>query len=163
VWLLPFPILPCHKPPLPPNLAHNQDVPILSAPNEKFSARYGASFNRGAGLEALTARDLSDYAELARALVARRSKLRRVRQALHAAKNSSALFDTWAFMRRYEGLLKMQWDVAFRGVRAEAAAGASGGEDGEGRGGDGVRAGGRGHAYHVVRAGAGDSPAPLHY
>ncbi|KAJ1472530.1 hypothetical protein T484DRAFT_1914563, partial [Baffinella frigidus] len=41
-------------------------VPILSAPREKFSARYGASFNRGAGLEALlTARNGEDYRALA--------------------------------------------------------------------------------------------------
>ena len=139
------------------------DVPILSAPKEKFSARYGASFNRGAGLEAFTARDLADYAGLARAIVKKRQRLWRIRRALHAAKNSSVLFDTWGFMRRYEGLLKMQWDVAFRDLRADGESMKEGEDDGRDGEAHALRAGGRGHAYHVVRAGAGVSPPPLHY
>jgi len=62
---------------------------------------------------------------------------------MHAAKDTSALFDTWAFMLKYEGLLRMQWEVAWR----------------DGWEGGGV--GGEGHGMHLVRAGAGDKPAPI--
>jgi len=80
-------------------------------------------------------------------------------QALHAAKNSSLLFDTWDFMRRYEGLLKMQWDLAFAADGASSAARrAAAGEEGLA-----MAAGGRGHAYHVVRAGAGSRPPSLRF
>ena len=127
--------------------AYWADVPILTAPQEKFSARYGASFNRGAGLDGvMTARNSADYVDVARQLLRRRARLRRIRAALYAAKNASVLFDTRGFMRRFEGLLRMQWEVAWR--------------DGW-RGAD--EAGGPRHALHLVRAGAGDVIPPLHY
>ena len=44
-------------------------------------------------------------------------------------------------MARFEGVLQMQWDVAFK---------------------DGG-AGGVGHAYHLIRAGAGVPPPSLRY
>jgi hypothetical protein len=51
----------------------------------------------------------------------------------------------------------MQWDVAWR-----EGWGGGGGEGGGGGAGE-EGAGGRGHAYHVVRAGAADTPPPLRF
>jgi hypothetical protein len=47
-------------------------------------------------------------------------------------------------MARFEGVLQMQWDVAYKDF-----------QDGG--------AGGAGHAYHVIRAGAGEAPPALRY
>jgi hypothetical protein len=53
----------------------------------------------------------------------------------------------------------MQWDVAWR-----EGWGGGGGEGGGGGGGAGEEgAGGRGHGYHVVQAGAADTPPPLRF
>ncbi|EKX53831.1 hypothetical protein GUITHDRAFT_132875 [Guillardia theta CCMP2712] len=51
------------------------DVPIISAPQEKFSARYGASFNRGARMEILTARNGEDYVKIAKLIRGIRDRL----------------------------------------------------------------------------------------
>lgn len=126
-------------------------VPILSAPLEKFSARYGASFNRGVGLERLfTVRDGRDYEQIAIQLAARPALLAEIRRGLSAGKPRAALFDTPAFAQRFEALLRMQWEVFVRKQDGTGAENSGVGRAGQGSSAEDASTMSSGSPMHVV-------------
>ncbi|MFD1557732.1 tetratricopeptide repeat protein [Paraburkholderia silviterrae] len=98
-------------------------VPMVSALGSLFAGRVGASLLHAVGLEALVARDLDAYFQIALALASDPAWLAQIRKRLARAKADAPLFDTARFTRDLERLF-----VAI--VAREAKGGEGGGSEG---------------------------------
>ncbi|HKT98853.1 MAG TPA: hypothetical protein VJS30_20360, partial [Paraburkholderia sp.] len=95
-------------------------VPMVSAPGSLFAGRVGASLLHAVGLDALIARDLDAYFQIALALASDPAWHAQIRKQLARAKTDAPLFDTARFTRDLERLF-----VAI--VEREAKSGGGGG------------------------------------
>ena len=77
-------------------------VPLLTLQGTAFASRVAASALNAADLSELVTHSIQDYETLALELARDRARLRGIRERLHRARSSSALFDTESFTRGFE-------------------------------------------------------------
>ena len=88
-------------------------TPMLTLPAEKMATRVAASLLHAAGAafaEELVVGSLADYEERAVALATDAPRLRRLREGLRRARDTSPAFDTRRWVRNFEAGLEEVWD-----------------------------------------------------
>ena len=122
-------------------------LPVVTNPGERMAARVSASLLAAAGLTLFITRSLEDYQALAYALIRRPAKLREARRltvaygrgggggaeggGVGSAGGREGVFEVAAWVRRFEGALRLSWEVYL-------ARGATGGGSAREAGGGGV-------------------------
>ena len=86
-------------------------VPLLTCAGSTFAGRVGASLAAAAGLGDFVTTSLSEYRATLDALLRDRARLADAKRRLHAARDSSELFDTAGFARAFEALLAQAADA----------------------------------------------------
>lgn len=95
-------------------------VPVLTVRGQHFASRVSESILSAAGLTELVAADLDAFQELAIEVAGDEGKIRRLKEKVAEARQSSPLFDTKAFVRYFERGLEEIWRKAMVGLPLEA-------------------------------------------
>jgi predicted O-linked N-acetylglucosamine transferase (SPINDLY family) len=93
-------------------------VPVITRPGTGFASRVATSLLRALGLGQLSVHSREEYRRLAIRIAGSRTELAFLKDALAAARTSSALFDPAAFCRRLERAFEI---IVMRNRRGEAA------------------------------------------
>jgi predicted O-linked N-acetylglucosamine transferase (SPINDLY family) len=93
-------------------------VPVVTRPGASFASRVATSLLRALGLGQLSVDSREEYRRLAIRIAGSRDELKFLKDALAAARTSSALFDPAAFCRRLENAFQI---IVARSRRGEAA------------------------------------------
>jgi predicted O-linked N-acetylglucosamine transferase (SPINDLY family) len=97
-------------------------LPLLTCRGTAFCGRVGASLNNAAGLNALTAENLSDFEAKAIALAKEKNELAALRVRLSENRATMPLFDTDRYRRHIEAAYQTMWEIFTKGEAPTAFA-----------------------------------------
>jgi predicted O-linked N-acetylglucosamine transferase (SPINDLY family) len=97
-------------------------LPVLTVLGSTFAGRVAASLLQSAGVPELVTHSLSEYEELALTLAREPWRLTAIKAKLHAARDTSALFDTVKITRSLEAAYRRMWDIHQSGAAPETFA-----------------------------------------
>ena len=96
--------------------------PVVTCVGKSFPGRVASSLLRAVGLPELVTDSLADYEALALRLAQEPTRMREVREKLHANRLTAALFDSRRFARHLESAFETMWRMHVSGERLRSFA-----------------------------------------